>query len=117
MNKPNNTEEYIATFPEPVRRLLEELRQTIKSAAPQAKEVISYGMPAFKMKGVLVYFAGYEKHIGFYPTGSGIEAFKTELTPYKWSKGTVQLPLNKPLPLDLITRMVQYRVMRDGERK
>ena len=80
------------------------------SAAPEASEVISYGMPAYKWKGILVYFAGYQSHIGFYPTASGIEEFKSELKEFKWSKGTVQFPINQPLPLELVTRMVKFRI-------
>lgn len=81
----------------------------IKSIASDAKEVISYGMPAYRQNQILVYFAGYSKHIGFYPTSSGIEAFKEELSVYKTSKGTVQFPLDKPLPLDLISNIVKFR--------
>jgi len=107
--KPENIDQYIANFPADTQKLLREMRETIQCAVPEAKEVISYGMPAFKQKGILVYFAAYAKHIGFYPTGSGIEAFKQEFTDYKWSKGAVQFPLNKPLPLDLITRITKFK--------
>lgn len=106
---PKNIDEYIATFPATTQALLEVLRATIKSAAPDAVEVISYQMPAFKLFGMLVYFAAYQHHIGFYPGASGIVAFDQDLKGYKTSKGTVQFPLNKPLPIDLITRMVLYR--------
>lgn len=103
-------DEYIVSFPEETQALLLQLRDTIRKAAPDAEESISYRMPAFKYNGVLVYFAGYKNHIGFYPTSSGIEAFKEEVTNYKNSKGAVQFPLNKPLPLGLITKIVKFRV-------
>ena len=114
--KPENIDQYIANFPVATQKLLQQIRETIHKAVPEAKEVISYGMPAFKQNMVLVYFAGYAKHIGFYPTGSGIEAFKEEFTPYKWSKGAVQFPLDKPLPLDLITRITKFKAERDLEK-
>jgi uncharacterized protein YdhG (YjbR/CyaY superfamily) len=105
-----NIDEYIVDFPDETRSMLEELRLSIQEAAPKAEEVISYGMPAFKQNGMLVYFAGYKKHIGFYPTASGIASFKKELIPYKSSKGAVQFPLDKPLPLGLIKKIVKFRV-------
>lgn len=114
--KPENIDQYIADFPIEMQKLLQQIRETIHKAVPEAKEVISYGMPAFKQNTVLVYFAGYAKHIGFYPTGSGIEAFKEEFTQYKWSKGAVQFPLDKPLPLDLITRITKFKGERDLEK-
>ncbi|HRH59296.1 MAG TPA: DUF1801 domain-containing protein [Chitinophagaceae bacterium] len=106
---------YIAAFPQPMRAMLEQLRQTILKAAPQAEEVISYQMPAFKYKGMLVYFAGYQNHIGFYPTASGIAAFKKELSAYKGAKGSVQFPANEPLPLALIAKIVKFRVKENNE--
>lgn len=114
--KPETIDQYIANFPVETQKLLELIRETIHKALPEAREVISYGMPAFKQNSVLVYFAGYAKHIGFYPTGSGIEAFKEEFTQYKWSKGAVQFPLDKPLPLDLITRITRFKAERDLEK-
>jgi uncharacterized protein YdhG (YjbR/CyaY superfamily) len=111
--KPNTfigVEEYIGSFPAGTQNLLKQLRTIIRETAPEAEEVISYKMPAFKLHGMLVYFAGYEKHIGFYPTASGIHAFKDELSHYKSSKGSVQFPLDKPLPLELIRKIVQFRV-------
>lgn len=117
--KPNNIDEYIANFPEATQALLQQLRATIKEAAPEAEEAISYGMPAFRQNRILVYFAAYSKHIGFYPTGSGIKAFEEEIAKYKWSKGAVQFPIDKPLPIELITKMVSYRVienMKKGKR-
>ncbi len=105
-----NIDAFISGFPPETQEILEQLRATIKNAAPDAEEKISYGIPTFSLKGNLVHFAAYKHHIGFYPGASGIEAFKNELTPYKLSKGTVQFPLGQPLPLDLITQMVLFRV-------
>ena len=105
-----NVDDYIAMFPVETRVLLEELRATIRKAAPKAEEVISYHMPAYKLNGMLVYFAGYEKHLGFYPTPSGIVAFKKELSVYKSAKGSVQFLLDTPLPRALITQIVKFRV-------
>ncbi len=106
----NEVDQYITTFPVEVREKLEEIRWIIQQAAPMAEEVISYKMPAYDCHGILVYFAGYKKHIGFYPSGSGIEAFQHEFGPYKWSKGAVQFPLDEPLPAALISRIVAYRI-------
>ncbi len=103
-------DEYIESCPKDKQKLLRQLKAAIKKAAPQAEETISYQMPAFKYFGALVYFAACKNHIGFYPTSSGILAFQKELTAYKSSKGAVQFPLDEPLPLDLITRIVQHRV-------
>lgn len=108
--KAQNIDEYISIFPVQTQKLLQQMRLTIHKAAPKAVEVISYGMPAFALNGVLVYFAGYKAHIGFYPTGTGIAAFKKEIAAYKNSKGAVQFPLDTPLPLDLIKKMVKFRV-------
>lgn len=110
MKTANSIDAYIATCPESVQPLLEQTRSTIHKAAPDAEEVISYGMPAFKQQQVLVYFAAFKQHIGFYPTPSGIEAFKEELAKYKSSKGAVQFPLTEKLPLQLITKMVKFRL-------
>jgi uncharacterized protein YdhG (YjbR/CyaY superfamily) len=101
---------YISEFSLDTRLKLEEIRQIIKKAAPNAQEIISYKMPAYKQNGILVYFAGYKNHIGFYPTSRGIEEFKNEFINYKWSKGAVQFPLNEPLPKQLIARIVRSRV-------
>ncbi len=103
-------DEYINNFPAKVQSVLQEMRQAIREAAPGATEAISYQMPTFKLKGNLVHFAAFKKHIGFYPAPSGIERFKDELSPYKWSKGAVQFPLDKPLPLELVKKMVAFRV-------
>ena len=107
-----NIDDYIQTFPPGTQKMLEEIRAAIRKAAPDATETISYQMPTFKLKGRnLVYFAGYKNHIGFYPVPSGMEAFKKELSSYKQGKGSVQFPLDKPLPLDLIHEIVKFRVM------
>jgi len=108
--KPVDFDSYVAGFPKNTQKLLKQLRATILKAAPKAEEVISYGMPAFKLNGMLVWMAGYSKHIGFYPKPSGIAAFKKELSIYKNAKGSVQFPLDKPLPLALITKIVKFRV-------
>jgi uncharacterized protein YdhG (YjbR/CyaY superfamily) len=102
-------DEYIKTFPPDVQKTLERLRHTIRKAVPEAEEVISYQMPAFKLKGNLVYFAAFKKHIGFFPTASGVAAFKKELSDYATSPGTVQFPLDKPIPYDLVTKIVLFR--------
>ena len=101
---------YIATFPAQVQAILNTLRATIRAATPDAEEKISYGMPTFSLKGNLVHFAAHANHIGFYPTPSGIATFHDELAVYKGAKGSVQFPLDQPLPLDLIQRIVQLRV-------
>ncbi len=103
-------DEYIATFPEEIQATLQELRALIHRLAPEATEAIRYGIPTFILGGNLVHFAAYKRHIGFYPAPSGIEAFQAELAPYRAGKGTLQFPLGKPLPLDLIGRIVEYRV-------
>lgn len=104
---------YHQQFSEPVQQQLAQLRNTIAKAAPKAKETISYNMPAFKANKVLVYYAAYKNHIGFYPTPKAIIFFKDQLLPYKTSKGAIQFPLRQPLPLTLIKAMVQYRVKED----
>jgi uncharacterized protein YdhG (YjbR/CyaY superfamily) len=103
-------DEYIALFPEEIQLKLQEIRAAIHAAAPEAEERISYRMPAFAQKGILVYFAAWKDHIGFYPTSSGTQAFRQELSVYEYSKGTIKFPLEKPLPLDLISRIVKFRV-------
>jgi uncharacterized protein YdhG (YjbR/CyaY superfamily) len=108
--KPRNTDEYIAGQPKDIQVLLDQLRAAIKKAAPEAEEVIAYQMPAFRQNGILVYFAAFKDHIGFFPAPSGIEAFETEIASYKSGKGTLRFPLDKPLPLDLVTRIVKFRV-------
>ncbi|MEO8463399.1 MAG: DUF1801 domain-containing protein [Chloroflexota bacterium] len=104
-------DEYIAGFPNETRKMLGQLRALIRETAPAATETISYAIPTFDLNGRhLVHFAGYEGHIGFYPTGAGIEAFKDELLPYRFGKGSVRFPLDRPLPTDLIRRIVKFRV-------
>lgn len=103
-------EEYIAAFPPKTKKFLKDMRSAIKQAAPGAEEAISYNIPAFKLHGMLVWYAGYKEHIGFYPRSSVIQVFKKDLADYKLSKGTIQFPLDQPLPLDLITRIVKYRI-------
>jgi len=104
-------DEYIAGFPRETRRVLEEVRALIKASAPDVTETMSYAIPTFDLNGKhLVHFAGFEKHIGFYPTPSGIAAFKEQLKPYKSAKGSVQFPLDRPMPKDLIRRIVRFRV-------
>ena len=103
-------DEYIGSFPEAVQEKLETMRRIIAGAAPGAEEVISYRMPAFRLGEILVYFAAFTRHIGFYPTSRPIVAFRDELKPYKTSKGAVQFPLDKELPVELIQRMVRFRV-------
>ena len=107
---PKDIDQYIARFPADVQEILEKVRLTIREAAPDAKEKISYQMPTFTLEGNLVHFAGYKKHIGFYPTPSGIDKFKKEISAYKWAKGSVQFPLNQPIPYELISRIVTFRV-------
>jgi uncharacterized protein YdhG (YjbR/CyaY superfamily) len=106
----NDINEYIACFPIETQKKLEQVRMTIKKAAPDAEETISYGMPTFKLYGNLVYFAAFTNHIGFYSLPSGNEAFKKELSIYKTGRGSVQFPLDKPMPLDLISEIVKFRV-------
>jgi uncharacterized protein YdhG (YjbR/CyaY superfamily) len=101
---------YIAGFPEEVQKLLSEVRQTIRDAAPGAEETIKYQIPTFTLEGNLVHFAGYKKHIGFYPTPSGIEKFSKELSDYEGAKGSVKFPLDRPIPYDLISRIARFRV-------
>ena len=110
-------DEYIKTFPPDIQSVLEKMRQTIRKAAPEAIEVISYQMPAFKLDGILVFFAAHKNHIGFYPTSSGIEAFQEELSHYKASKGAVQFPLDKPIPFDLVAKITIFRAKEDLQKK
>ncbi|MCI0414282.1 DUF1801 domain-containing protein [bacterium] len=114
-----NIDEYIGTFPKNVQDILQRVRQTIGKAAPEAKEKISYQIPTFALNGNLVHFAAFKNHIGFYPTSSGIQAFKKELSRYKGAKGSVQFPINEPLPLSLISKIVRFRVRENltGKRK
>ena len=110
-------DEYIATFPKNVQSLLEEMRQAIRDSAPNAEEIISYQMPAFRLNGNLVYFAAWKSHIGLYPTFSAVEAFKEELADYEVTKGTVKFPIDKPIPFDLVKKMVRYRVKENLDKR
>jgi uncharacterized protein YdhG (YjbR/CyaY superfamily) len=114
---PKNIDEYIVAQQPEIQSLLQKIRVAVHEAAPQAQEAISYQMPAFKQNGTLVYFAAFKDHLSFFPTGSGVEAFKDRLGAYKTSKGTIQLPLNEPLPLDLIKEIVRYRVKEDSAKR
>ena len=111
-----NIDEYIATFPKEVQSILQLVRTTIRKAAPEAEETINYQMPTFKLHGNLVHFAGYKSHVGFYPAPSGIEAFK-QLSVYKGAKGSVQFPLDQPMPLELISKIVKFRVKETMEKE
>jgi uncharacterized protein YdhG (YjbR/CyaY superfamily) len=110
-------DEYIASFPGEVRAILETLRQTIQKAAPDATEAIAYGIPTFRLHGNLVHFAAFRNHISFFPTSSGIAAFRKELSPYKTAKGTVQFPLGKPVPYDLVEKITAFRVTENNQKK
>ena len=111
-----NIEEYIAGFPKHIQEILEKLRDTIRKAAPEAEETINYAIPTFTLKGNLVHFAAFKNHIGFYPAPSGIEAFKKELSIYEGAKGSIKFPIDKPLPLSLITKIVKFRVKENEAR-
>lgn len=113
---PKTIDEYIAGFPNDVQDVLQKIRMTIRKAAPESEETISYKMPAFTLNGNLVYFAGFEKHIGFYPIPTGIDKFKKELSVYKQGKGSVQFPLDKPIPYNLISKIVKFRVKENLDR-
>lgn len=110
-------DQYISTFPKETQTRLTQMRQTIQKAAPEAKEKISYQIPTFTLHSNLVHFAAFEHHIGFYPTPGAIEAFKKDLSGYKQAKGSVQFPIDKPLPLELISKIVKYRVKENSDRK
>jgi uncharacterized protein YdhG (YjbR/CyaY superfamily) len=105
-----SVDEYIKTFPADVQKILKQVRQTIKKAAPEAEETINYQIPTFKLNGTLVHFAAFKNHIGFYPGSKAIEDFQKDLVKFKSSKGAIQFPLNEPLPELLISRIVKYRV-------
>ena len=107
---------YIATFPTDVQELLNKVRATIKKAAPKAEEVIKYGIPTYVLNGNLIHFGGFKNHIGVYPTPSGIEEFKKELSAYTGSKGAIQFPLNKPFPYSLLTKIVKYRISQSAKK-
>jgi uncharacterized protein YdhG (YjbR/CyaY superfamily) len=107
---PRDIDDYIARFPDDVRQILEKIRMTVRKAAPNAQETISYQIPTFTLHGNLVHFAAFKKHIGFYPGPSGVEKFKDELSAYNGAKGSVQFPLDKPVPFSLISRIVKFRL-------
>lgn len=118
--KPTTIDEYIADFSPDMQEILQKVRATIKEAAPKAEETIKYQMPTFVLEGNLVYFGGFKKHVGFYPVPTGIEAYAEDLEPYKTGKGSIQFPYNKPIPYDLITKVVKFRVaenLRNAEAK
>lgn len=110
MMKYDNVDHYINDYPENVQIILKEIRETIKKAAPEATEFISYGMPAYKQNGILVYFAAFKKHIGFYATPDGHSEFENELSMYKRGKGSVQFPIDKPMPFELISSIVAFKL-------
>ena len=110
-------QEYLSAQPAPVKAMLQQMRSTIKEAAPGAEEVISYNMPAFKLQGMLVWYAAFKNHIGFYPAPMGIDEFKDETAIYRTGKGTLQFPLDQPIPYDLITKIVKFRVQRNLEKR
>ncbi|HRX11129.1 MAG TPA: DUF1801 domain-containing protein [Draconibacterium sp.] len=112
-----NINEYISQFPEEIQVKLEQIRETIQQAAPEAKEAISYGMPTFVLNGNLVHFAAYKNHIGFYPAPTGIDAFINELAVYRSGKGTIQFPVDQPIPFDLVKRVVEFRVKENLEKR
>jgi uncharacterized protein YdhG (YjbR/CyaY superfamily) len=113
---PKTIDEYIARFPDDIQEILEKIRMTIRNAAPDAEETIKYQMPTFTLEGHLVYFGAFKKHIGFYPVPTGIGEFKHELFVYESGKGSVKFPLDKPIPYDLISKIVQFRVKENLER-
>jgi uncharacterized protein YdhG (YjbR/CyaY superfamily) len=113
---PRTIDDYIAGFPPDVQEILQKIRQTVKAAAPEAEETISYQMPTFKLHGNLVHFGAFKNHIGFYPTPSGTEKFQAELAPYKTAKGSAQFPFDKPIPYELISAIVKFRVEENLEK-
>ncbi len=115
-NAPTTIDAYIAECPKDIQEKLELIRATIQKAAPEATEAIKYAIPTFVLHGNLVHFAAFKNHIGFYPAPTGLEAFKEALSVYKTGKGSVQFPLDQPMPLDLITRIVQFRVKQSMEK-
>lgn len=116
-NSLNNIDKYIAQFPKETQQLLKQIRALVNQAAPEAEETIKYGMPTFVLNGNLVHFAGYKNHIGFYPIPTAIKAFEKELSIYKRGKGSVQFPLDKPLPLSLIKKIIAFRIAENLQKK
>jgi uncharacterized protein YdhG (YjbR/CyaY superfamily) len=117
LKSPETIDEYIAAFPPEIQEILEKIRRTIREAAPGAEETIKYQIPTLTLKGNLVHFAAFKKHIGLYPTPTGIEAFKAELSRYEGAKGSVRFPLDQPIPYDLIREVVRFRVRENLERE
>lgn len=115
MVEAKNIDEYIAMYPKDIQKLLNEMRATIRKAAPKAEEAIKYALPTFVLNGNLVHFGAFKNHIGFYPAPSGIEEFKKELAKYESSKGAIRFPLDKPLPLTLVGKIVKFRVLKNLE--
>ncbi|MEX2235406.1 MAG: DUF1801 domain-containing protein [Cyclobacteriaceae bacterium] len=115
-NKPKDIEEYIPDFPKDIQKILKQIRATVKKAAPEAEEMISYNMPLYKWNGMLVSFAGWKKHIGLYPTPATTGELKKKLAPYEGSKSTLKFPIDKTIPLDLITKVVKLRMKENLER-
>lgn len=113
---PATVDEYIAAFPADIKKRMQQLRKVIKAGAPEAEELISYQMPGYKYLGMLVYFAGYKNHIGFYPGAGGVLEYYKELSSYKSAKGSVRFPHDKPIPLDVISRIVKFRVKQNEEK-
>lgn len=113
---PKNIDDYIATFPPAIQEILQRIRATIRGAAPEAEETISYQMPTFTLKGNLVHFAAFKNHIGFYPTPTGTEKFQEQLSVYKGGKGSIRFPLDQPMPLALISEIVKFRVEENLEK-
>jgi len=114
-SRPGNIDEYIALYPENIRKKLNEIRAVIKNVAPDAAEAMKYGIPTFVLSGNLVHFAGFENHIGFYPAPSGIKAFQKDLKGFKFAKGSVQFPIDEPMPIETITKIVRFRVKENLE--
>jgi uncharacterized protein YdhG (YjbR/CyaY superfamily) len=117
MKKLRTVDEYVAALPKEARESLESLRKTIRQAAPQAEEVIHYNMPAFRWNGMLVWYAAFKEHIGFYPRVSAIAAFNDKLAGYKTSKGAIQFPIEKPIPAGLVKRIVEFRLEENKQHK
>lgn len=116
IKKPENVDEYIRSFSKPEQKSLCEIRKLIKECAPKAEEIISYGIPAYRFHGMLVWFGGHKNHIGIYPKGSAIKAFEKDLVNYKTSKGTIQFPFNETVPIELLKRIIKYRVKENLEK-
>ena len=116
MRKFKTVDEYFSVLPAKAKDSMKDMRATIKKAAPQAEELISYNMPAFKLKGMLVYYAAHKEHIGFYPVSSAVRAFEKDLDKYERSKGTIRFPLDKPIPVNLISKIVKFRVKENAEK-